>query len=172
MIINMDFPFAFSVENSDDSSDSSSDSFNDSSSDSSDDKLDIDAYNENLNNYNYQKCLICGFFRGICTLKTNNNVILYLCSQCRFNYIDRQFYNKLKLINKYILLSSVFKRIDYRKDTEYFISKLYHYHLFPNFNFIECLNEMDLFISHLRYHIIFHPPYPNVSTFISLLKNV
>jgi hypothetical protein len=94
-----------------------------------------------------------------------------LCSECRFNYIDEQFDNKLKIINKYILLMSVLKRKEYRKDTEYFINKLYQYHLLPNFNFIECLNEMDLFISHIRNNIIFHPSYPNISTFISLLKN-
>ena len=165
----MEFPFAFSVEN-DDSSDSSSDS----SSDYSEDEIEfsIDNYNKNLNNYNYQKCLICNFFRGICILKTNDNVTLYLCSQCRFNYIDKQFCNRLKLINKYILLISVFKRKEYRKNTEYFINKLYQYHLFPNFNFIECLNEMDLFISYLRHNIIYHPSYPNISTFISLLKNI
>ena len=153
--------FFFEVEN-DDSTDSSED----------DNELNLDNYNKNLNNSTYQKCFICNFFRGIFTLQINHNVKLYLCSDCRFNYIDEQFYNKLKLINKYYLLTSVLKRKEYRKDIEYFINKIYEYHLSPNFNFIECLDEMDLFISHVKNNIIFHPSYPNISTFISLLKNI
>ena len=153
--------FLIKVEN-DDSTDSSED----------DNELNINNYNKNLNNSTYQKCLICNFFRGICTLQINYNVTLYLCNDCRFNYIDKQFYNKLKLINKYYLLTSILNRKEYLKETEYFINKLYRYHLLPNFNFIECLHEMDLFISHLRNNIIFHPSYPNISTFISLLKKI
>ena len=163
----MDFPFALEDYNNDlDLDNEINYYFTDDSSDSTD----ID-YNK-FYNY-YDKCQICNNFNYLIFIKINLNRCLYLCQKCKVSEINYQFKKKLNKINKYLILTSIKERRKLNEIKFYFIHKMNDCHRNSFIvNIFEDLKEMDNFIHELKNIMIYHPGYPVISTFISLLKKI
>lgn len=137
----------------------------------------IEDSDDDIINYNYRniicnRCHYCSKYEKITSIKIDINIILYLCSDCKTKYIINQFSNKMKYINKYILFISIKERPKYITQKYIYINKLYNYIKNDDKNNFVFINEMNELLSDIRHNIIFHPGYPQISTFISLLKNI
>lgn len=158
----MDIEFPFSLEY-DDYIEDSDDYIEDS---------DDDIINYNYRNIICNRCQYCSKYEKITSIKIDINIILYLCNDCKNKYIINQFYNKMNYINKYILFISIKERHKYTIQKYIYMNKLYNYIKNDDKNNFVFINEMNELLSDIRHNIIFHPGYPQISTFIALLKNI
>ena len=121
----------------------------------------------------YKKCVECKNITKVNRIKTELKIIMYLCNKCETIYINNLFNEKIKNINKYILLNSIKERHKYLKIKYFFIEKLKDYNKYRNLMKIEYyIEKMNEFIKNIKESIHYHPGYTNISTFIFLLRNI
>ena len=139
---------------------------NDYDSDSSYDSCD------SYDNY-YKKCVECKNITKVNRVKTELKIIMYLCNKCETSYINNLFNQKIKNINKYILLNSIKERHKYLKIKYFFIEKLKDYNKYRDLIQIQYyIEKMNEFIKNIKESIYYHSGYTNISTFVFLLRNI
>ena len=176
--MNIEFPFSleYDEDNEDNEDDIISNNYIDYNDIINNDYIE-DSDDDDIINYNYRniisnKCQYCNKYEKITPIKIEINITLYLCNECKNKYIINQFYNKMKYINKYILFISIRERPKYTIQKYIYMRKLYNYIKNNDKNNFVFINEMNDLLHDIRNNIIFHPGYPQISTFISLLKTV
>ena len=133
---------------------------------------DSDSTCNSYDNY-YKKCAECKKMTYVNSVKTELKIIMYLCNKCEIIYMNNLFNEKIKIINKFLLLIDLKERYKYIKIKNFFIEKIKNYN--KNKDLIDMQNyiyKMTLFIKNLQNMIYYHPGYCSISTFIFLLKNI